>query len=102
MVGYEAFDGAERTGFASFDAPGGCGLVSVTILSSFISDRFNSDIHMRRSDFKQHGVRFVAVVQVLHVFVEKLKHGRALSVVVSVLLDERRILVTERNTQLGR
>ena len=45
MVRFESFDGAERTGFARFVAPGRHVRVSVLFLSSFISDRFDSYIH---------------------------------------------------------
>ena len=45
MVRFESFDGAERTGFVIFVAPGRQVRVSVLFLSSFISDQKKNTVH---------------------------------------------------------
>ena len=50
---------------------------------------------------KKHRICFVTVVQIIHVLVEELEHGRTIDVVVSTQVDECSVFVIEGDTELN-
>ena len=50
---------------------------------------------------KKHRICFVTVVQIIHVLVEELEHGRTIDVVVGTQVDECSVFVIEGDTELN-
>ena len=88
---------ADPTGFARslLVVPDRGVLLLLLFLGIFIVDWFQSHIQRRWTDIKKHRICYVAIVQILHVLVEKSKHNRTSDVIVSIQVDELDILVFE-------